>query len=280
LRSPLRSPLPKCSAFDRSTNSVGEVNIPPGFVSISSESQTEKIAIRYIEIDPGADDAEALKKDLISKWKDAHLDPKDRNRKKKDRAVLPGWSKTFVPFLEHTCRRPAPPPSRIENNIGTSFVIDEIRDNQNHVLVNEVACTAQDNLPNTDRPTAIACIYITKGWAHKLDEKKKAMGKPLDDISAELHLNYDKVTTNVVEITLLCAHEDFKHAGSHMMDTIQTYTRRYILKNDPTAQFYICVADSVARKETVEFYKRMGFVNGGTYKHQGINHRFVKMLRI
>jgi hypothetical protein len=201
-----------------------------------------------------------------------------------------GWGKGIVPFVEHTCYRN-------KRSIEETFIQDNIMSPDNFVFVNQVKCTvntgkSKPGRRQDHRPVAIACASMSSTvWGPEHG------GMSIIDISQRMQgsaheLPYVPGQTYVLDIKLLCGHQDFAGSGGNMLRYVIDYFADAIkvgYKGHHT--HFICVADALDVEETKLFYERMGFKmantivhtvtdNDGNFVKRENDFRYVRLVRI
>jgi len=244
---------------------------------IESSVETEMIMLYPTDI---------YKKDQIAdEWSKK---PKAKNGKTAER----GWSNNIVPFAKHLCERR---PSEVDGGLENSFVIESIRDKDSYVFINQLTCEAggeeKGQTRVAHRPVSIGTFTMRRDTEkHKEGTDRSLMTTIQTDHKAhtDFPFHYEDGKTLVVEIKLLCGHNDFRGGGGHMIRKFLEFAAEFCTEGETS---FICALDATRNAATTRFYNGMGFVSdsfvevGNYFENGSLNYieklnRFVRVVKL
>ena len=244
-------PMKKCNEYKGGIGRVhGDYVVYPYSAmtkaQIDSSVETEMIMLYPTDV---------YKKDQIAdEWSKK---PKAKNGKTAER----GWSNNIVPFAKHLCERR---PSEVDGGLENSFVISSILDKESYVFINQLTCEAGDKEKNQTRVAHRPVSIGTFTMRRKREEHKKGTNRSLmttiqtdHEKHTDFPFHYEDGKTLVVEIKLLCGHNDFRGGGAHMIRKIVEFAAAFCIEGETS---FICALDATQNAATRNFYKGMGFV--------------------
>jgi len=246
----------KCSGY---TNGLGRVFgdhvIYP--LSATTTAQIESsVQTQMIELRPN----DAYKKNqIVDEWTKI---PKTKNGKKRE----VGWGNNIVPFASHLCDKRK---NEKRGGIFNAFVLDSILDEKSFVFINQINCEVggvEDKRKTrvAFRPISIGTFTLRRD-REELEEgtNRDLMEKIQSDFAknTDFAFDYEDGKTLVVEIKLVCGHNDFRGGGSEMIRKIVEFAATYC---DKTETSFICALDATMNRATLDFYTSMGFVSLST----------------
>ena len=200
------------------------------------------------------------KTQIVEKWSKK---PKAKNGK----TAEIGWSNNIVPFAAHLCNK-----RETEDNGGLldSFVLSSILDDKSYVFINQINC----EVGGADKTqTRVAFRPISIGtFTMRRDRERREKGTDRDLMKSiqrshekftDFPFKYEDGKTLVVEIKLLCGHNDFRGGGAEMIRKIVNFAAGYCDESDTS---FICALDATMNEATLAFYRSMGFVSDSTLK--------------
>ena len=227
------------------------------------------------------------KKQIVDEWTKV---PKTKNGKTREE----GWGNNIVPFASHLCLK-----RKGERNGGifNSFVLHSILDEKSFVFINQINCEVGGL--KDKRKTRVAFRPISIGTftmrrdpeEHEEGTNRDLMEKIQSDFKKKIPdfaFDYEDGKTLVVEIKLVCGHNDFKGGGSEMIRKIVEFAAMHCEKTETS---FICALDATMNKATCDFYIGMGFVSvstidvedrraDGSVKSMETLRRFIRVVKL